>query len=434
MDSTCAVCGKQASQRCSLCKAVHYCGREHQKQDWKTHKSKCSCFQVANSKKLGRYMVATRDISAGETILKETPIVYGPKVSSYPVCLGCHHQLEATSPDDETPKQFYHCRGCDWPMCAPRCENSPIHKAECELMGKHKHKSNIVYNEEPKKEAAYCTILPLRCLLMSSQKINEMLSLESNLESRINSPLYNIFKINIVGFIRKALDLEIYDEETILKTAAILDTNAFEIRREIGNVKIRGLYYKASMMSHNCVPNTKHMFVGDDFTIVIVATTDIKKGEIISATYTQTLWSTQERRQHLKSAKCFDCDCPRCGDPTEFNTYFSCILCSKCRGYVTCLDPLNPASDWKCQTCSHMIKARQMVFGNDTIKREIENTGKNIPSLEALLNKYLKDDSVLHPKNCHVVQAKHALVQLYGSKLSGKMFGFLLRKLFLIKV
>uniref|UniRef100_A0A1B6FV33 MYND-type domain-containing protein n=2 Tax=Cuerna arida TaxID=1464854 RepID=A0A1B6FV33_9HEMI len=416
--SICAVCRKPAGHRCSVCKAVNYCSKEHQKQHWKLHKLECSCFQVVSSEKLGRYMVATRNIAAGEVVLKETPLVYGPKISCYPQCLGCHRQLKGTSPDEETPKSFYHCKKCDWPLCAPRCENSLAHKKECELMTKQKHKSVIVYQEPPQKEAAYCAILPLRCLLLDPQKLNEVLSLSSNLEKRINTPLYKVFKVNIVGFLHKALGLKQFDEETILKVTAVLDTNAFEIRRKMGNIKIRGLYCKAAMMSHNCLPNTKHVFVGDDFSIVVMATTDIKKGEIISATYTQSLWSTQERRQHLLSSKCFECDCLRCTDPTEFGTHFSCILCSKCRGYVTCQNPLHQMSDWKCQKCSHVIKARQMTFGNDTLKREIDNTEKTIPTLELLLNKYLKEDSVLHPTNFHIVQAKYALIQLYGSKLS----------------
>lgn len=419
MSNACAVCNSSANQRCAVCKVVHYCGKDHQRQHWKVHKSECLCYQVVTSNKLGRYMIAARNISAGEVILKEAPIVYGPKLACYPLCLGCHRQLKGTSPDDDTPKSFYYCKKCNWPMCAPRCENSPVHLKECELMAKQKHKSSIIYKDEPQKEAAYCAILPLRCLLLEPSKLNELLSLSSNLEHRINTPLYNVFKINIVGFFLKALELKHFDEETILKIAAILDTNTFEIRRKMGNIKMRGLYCKAAMMSHDCRPNTKHVFVDDSFRIVIIATTDIKKGDIISATYTQSLWNTQERRQHLKTSKCFDCECARCADPTEFNTYISCILCSKCKGFMLSQNPLDSTSDWKCQKCSHVIKSRQMTFGNDAIKREIENTDKTIPGLESLLDKYLSGQTVLHPNNCHVVQAKYALVQLYGNSLSG---------------
>ena len=38
----CGICSMPASQNCSKCKTVHYCGRDHQKQDWPSHKSICN--------------------------------------------------------------------------------------------------------------------------------------------------------------------------------------------------------------------------------------------------------------------------------------------------------------------------------------------------------------------------------------------------------
>jgi hypothetical protein len=40
LKKTCSVCSKAASYRC-VCKSVYYCGKEHQKQDWKNHKGNC---------------------------------------------------------------------------------------------------------------------------------------------------------------------------------------------------------------------------------------------------------------------------------------------------------------------------------------------------------------------------------------------------------
>lgn len=58
---------------------------------------------------------------------------------------------------------------------------------------------------------------------------------------------------------------------------------------------------------------------------------EIMKGDIISLSYTQPLKSTLDRRLHLKEAKCFDCFCDRCKDPTEFGLYASSIMCTSCK-------------------------------------------------------------------------------------------------------
>ena len=38
----CAVCHINAKNTCSKCRSVYYCSKQHQKQDWKTHKKECA--------------------------------------------------------------------------------------------------------------------------------------------------------------------------------------------------------------------------------------------------------------------------------------------------------------------------------------------------------------------------------------------------------
>lgn len=78
-------------------------------------------------------------------------------------------------------------------------------------------------------------------------------------------------KPNLVNYIQNVLNLTEYDETLILKIAAILDTNAFEIRLPKKGIKIRGLYPMASMMAHDCTPKTKHIF-NDDTELILIAT------------------------------------------------------------------------------------------------------------------------------------------------------------------
>lgn len=44
----CGFCGIAATMKCGGCKTVFYCGKEHQKLDWKkTHKSRCKSYSVS---------------------------------------------------------------------------------------------------------------------------------------------------------------------------------------------------------------------------------------------------------------------------------------------------------------------------------------------------------------------------------------------------
>ena len=98
MNENCGFCGDNATQFCSACKLVKYCGAEHQKKHWKIHKLECRPFAVANDSKLGRFLYATRDIAAKDVIFTELPMVIGPKwylnerEEYTPVvpCVGCY--------------------------------------------------------------------------------------------------------------------------------------------------------------------------------------------------------------------------------------------------------------------------------------------------------------------------------------------------------
>lgn len=368
-------------------------------------------------------MIATRDIKQGEMILKEKPAAIGPKTACPAQCLACGKKLTATKMKDVY--DFYKCTTCNWPMCGPECEKSDIHKPECTVMAEKQYKCTIKYEQPDKVEAAYCVISPLRVLLMSTtnpRQYENILALESHLEDRKNTPLYVVLKANLVTFIIQVLELP-FDEDTILKVASIFDTNSFDVRSFDGS-RFRAIYVTASMMNHSCTPNTRHIILGDDHNFAVIATVPIAKGEMITATYTQSLWGTLDRRKHLRTNKYFDCDCARCKDPTEFGTHLGSIYCSICSGpsvytgidkrpMLVPTDPLDEGAPWKCEQCEHYILSRQMVWGNNALAQELKKFKKETPNLfEDFIAKY---SQTLHPNNHLVVQAKLALVQIYGN-------------------
>ncbi|XP_053954619.1 SET domain-containing protein SmydA-8 [Anastrepha ludens] len=421
----CAFCGVAATQKCGGCRNVVYCGKEHQVMHWKKgHKAQCKCYEVAINNTLGRHLRATRDIKKGEIFLREKPFIYGPKVASAPICLGCHRLLPAPVPPQTN---FYKCTRCSWPMCGPQCESSSMHIDECELMAVRKFNAKIDYDPTKdqirKKESAYCAILPLRCILLQNKSpdlFDRFANLEDHLSERINTPLYKILSANLLTFIKTVMGFSEWSDDDVLRIAARLDTNAFEVRQTATAQKLRAIYLNAAMISHDCVSNARHTF-DEQMQILFIAKQNIAKGEVIATSYTQPLKCTPMRRQHIQEAKCFECTCARCKDPEELGTFAGAILCSRCKvGKIISTDPLDNGAVWKCQLCPHEIPAKQINLGNNAILKEIETLNKKSPSaLEEFIHRYR---DTLHEKNTHVLQVKYALTQLYGN-----FPGFLIR-------
>lgn len=108
-----------------------------------------------------RYLVASRNIRAGETLLRdEEALVTGPCQQGRPaLCLGCYQPLELPL------RLGCHCKDCGWPMCSVSCPRAERHRPECELLrqGGATPMSPQLLDEKP---GLYNAIVPLRCLYL----------------------------------------------------------------------------------------------------------------------------------------------------------------------------------------------------------------------------------------------------------------------------
>merc|ERR1712106_1014623 len=310
----CAVCGKIAKAICTGCKHVFYCSRDHQRKHWSSHKDECKSiaklpYRVERSNVMGRYLIATKDMEEGELILNESPMVVGPRQLTKPVCLGCHKEITSTTP-------FIKCIRCNWPVCSERCQDSPQHDAECRATKAAGSRIKVEHFDQINMMYACITILRALALVDGPRKIwEDYTKFDSHLQERIKTPVYNkVNKEKVVFFIHQYLNIQRYSDLEILEACGKLDTNCFEIKQN--GLNLRAIYRTACIMSHHCKPNTRHTFDPDN-AINIYSTRQIQKGEIICATYTNSLWSTIDR----------------CPDPSEYNSYLSSIRCSRCAGF-----------------------------------------------------------------------------------------------------
>jgi hypothetical protein len=238
-------------------------------------------------------------------------------------------------------------------------------------------------------------------------------------------------KHNVVPFIGNFLGID--NEEEIMNIVAILDTNAFGIQIPSAQITgCRGIYWYGAMMSHSCIPNTNH-YIDLDMDMIVTACTDIKKGNMITTSYSSSLKTTIERRYQCKVAKCFDCNCSRCSDPTEFSSYSSALKCQKCvpsDGLVISLNPLDNMSDWKCNKCELLVSGQDYIKMIATIRQNTDTLNRKSPDdCERFLINF---ENLLPKQSVFLVDVKYVLCMLYGNISNYNYIGNYFRLVFQI--
>lgn len=440
---TCELCGSPATLKCSGCKDKYYCGKDHQKSDWKRHKELCRPFQICFSSDLGRHLVATRRIEAAEEILAESPMVVGPPFGrpTGPICLPCGAPLPMQA---ATSIAATRCPRCLWPTCgSDACSEGghASHIAECAILSLCRQRVIEALTGGQMSEShiivAYGSVTPLRCLLLQRTKPKHwrsLLSMEAHQEQ-----VHTEDAPSVVRFLREVLNLSQLDgtlmdeaksgdvrrwdfsESTIHRVCSVIDVNALDIRLPNQPDAI-ALYVNTCLLEHSCVPNTRHVF-DDNVRIHLSATRVILPGQHLHTMYTHVLWGTQQRRDHLKVTKYFDCTCERCSDPTEMGTYISGLRCLGCEKGTLLPDKplLGVQAEWKCDNCvpgggsvgvlgGEEVRGLVLGLGSE-VEKALESQPPSITALEDLLRKL---ETLLHPHHSHCLAVKHSLLQMLG--------------------
>ncbi|KAE9539884.1 hypothetical protein AGLY_005136, partial [Aphis glycines] len=264
----------------------------------------------------------------------------------------------------------------------------------------------------------YCFVAPLRCMLLAGRGAAEFRSLQSHLDDRLDTPLYRAYAVNVAAFVLDRLGLRSAgdglqrDDRSVLEAAAVLDTNAFDVRRP-GGRNFRAVYARASMMAHCCTPNTKHVFVGDAPT---VGRPSPGAGHGAHRPrpprHGHTLWCTRDRRRHLSAAKCFVCACARCADPEELGTHLGSAACGgRCSGGVA-------TAAAGCATCGRPADDPEAVSQAVRAVGALSKS-RDCAGFERFLER-VRDGTMppLHDNHHVAVGVKYALVQLYDDRIS----------------
>lgn len=284
-----------------------------------------------------------RDIKSGEIVLKESPIIRGPAQITSPVCVICLHGLS-----EEEVESKRACELCGWPICADCVGKTSVeHEPECQLTQARGTKFELHHYFNP--HPTYQCLSVLRCLLLKEkcpEKWEKLNRLESHCDERRGNVQWRSDREGVAKFIPRFFKCpDRWTEEEILKVAGILQINGHEVPlTEPPHVTI---YDVSSLIEHSCVPNLTKSFTSKG-ELIFWPPNAVKKGEHLSICYSDALWGTEGRQNHLQQTKMFQCDCKRCTDVTEMGTNYSAIKCTQdeCRGLALPLSLQQWKEDW----------------------------------------------------------------------------------------
>ncbi|KAK3874343.1 hypothetical protein Pcinc_020730 [Petrolisthes cinctipes] len=404
----CGWCKGVAETKCTGCRAVYYCSRECQKKGWPHHKDNCRPVTVSKNKECGRFLVASRDLSVDDLVLTEAPLVLGPKPDTEPLCLGCYRKLPGS----------YRCSRCSWPLCGVECESSPDHQPECEVTKA--AGITVPINTQGGAQQLYEIVTPLRCLVMASREPKKWRGWCERVNARYQSAVattggphqLRLSQQHVVQVLRDVFKIHQFtdaSEATIHTVLGLLQVN--HVPTKLPYNELQAIYPTASLLTHSCMPNTKPLF--KDGKLILQASDPIKQGQPITAIYTDILWGTRARRDHLRHTRLLSCSCRRCVDPTELGTNFSALVCRRCSQSVLPATPLDDQSPWTCLGCSHKVIVEEVLRTSLALGAAVEVAlaSPTIPTLEALQKEWLPR---VHPNHYHLHAVKHSLLQLYG--------------------
>jgi len=351
----------------------------------------CQLWEVGQVEGAGRGLIASRNITAGEVVLRDWPAVQGPLVEAgQTVCSICAIEEEG---------EVITCMDCSLPVCKSRSKGcSTQHHRECEVLGG-KGKDELSQAE------LYNCVAVVRMVWRIERDSYIRALIEPLMDHRMDTE--NPDRVKIATFLGK----NGLEEEQVYRALGVLQTNGVTSDSVGGIPRTHALYPVFSITNHSCLSNTRYHKEKDAF--CLVATVDIPKGVEVTTCYTSPEIGNITRRPQFRRLWYFDCSCPRCSDPEELGSMASALVCSKCPGHQLPVIALDYTSDWVCDRCGTTQTVTQ-VEEKTNRARDLVHRGATggVQQLEKLLQDLAK---IIHPRHYLAMQVKRMLCLMYGN-------------------
>ncbi|XP_075992583.1 SET domain-containing protein SmydA-8-like isoform X1 [Anticarsia gemmatalis] len=341
----------------------------------------------------GRGLIATEDISAGEVLFVDHPLIHGPRAADTGErgCTVCG-QLDCDT--------FFKCSKCALLLCSDECQNSDTHYNDCGIISNWNSKVPI---EDIDETILSRTLTAMRAILLNEDQRVFMECLQAHTQPQHGSEIRKL---------KPYFDIPEDEELLMISACRALDTNAFQIATSFGKkeMSMRGLYPVSGLMNHKCVSNTRYCF-NSDRQMIVKAVKPIRAGSEIFTCYSGILWGTPARRTHLYKTKHFMCKCERCADPTERGTLLGALKCfaTECPGYLLPIEPLNTSTSWRCLECDMRVPIKnicaiQGALGSLMGTLDFENVGQLEYFLTNRITKYIpKTNQIVVDLQCRLI-------------------------------
>uniref|UniRef100_A0A2P2KVV5 Histone-lysine N-methyltransferase ASHR1 n=1 Tax=Rhizophora mucronata TaxID=61149 RepID=A0A2P2KVV5_RHIMU len=369
---------------------------------------------VSNLPGKGRCLLANKDFSPGDAILRQEPYVCVPNNSAEPRCDGCFASGNLKK-----------CSACQvvW-YCGSSCQTLEwkSHRLECSVLAK-------LENDKRK-----CVTPSVRLMVklyvkrkLQSDKIIPATSIDNyNLVEELVSHIKDLDEkqlvlyaqmANLVNLILQWSDINIKEiAENFCKFACNAHTICDSELRPVGT----GLYLIVSIINHSCSPNAVLVFEGRS--AVVRAVQNIPTGAEVLITYIETAGSTVTRQKTLKEQYFFTCKCPRCikaGHPEDVEE--SAILegyrCKddRCNGFLM---RDSDETGFICQRCG-LLRTKEEVkkianeikaMSDKALKATTSGTHQEAISIYKMIEKLQR--RLCHPFSISLIQTQEKLIKL----------------------
>lgn len=291
--------------------------------------------KIQVNKKFGRYIVATRDIAVGQTVLVEEPYVRVFNVNDRTWCFTCLKPM----------KNFIPCQKCINAMfCDENCmQSNDIHKIACGAVYNHIYEIKFVVQSILIAVNAFSVVEHLMEFVEKnvSTPMTDFPKTCSNAQTKYamflklnSSPKEMNFEqiCKLYLSYKCIMDIPTLNDRfnTIQKQRFLIhliwqhnliSDNLFSTTLPDGLGRIQALANIQSLFNHSCAPNLHTDFHRNKRVCITIK--PVKKGQQLFVSYTEHLLNnmmlTTERQLYLKENFEFGCKCDRCVPSIRLN-------------------------------------------------------------------------------------------------------------------